>query len=80
VVGGQNKSSNFARLAETHQTGRMRDGFGVLLVAVGLGWTLLARGDRIGLLITLAGVTLLAYGVFMPHRSGSGDGREHLIF
>lgn len=58
----------------------MRDGFGVLLVAVGLGWTLLARGDRIGLVITLAGVTLLAYGALIPHRSGSGDGSEHWIF
>jgi hypothetical protein len=40
----------------------MRDGLGVLLVAVGLSWTLLLR-DKLGLVIAFAGVTLLAYEV-----------------
>jgi hypothetical protein len=45
----------------------VRDALGVLLVAVGLGWTLVSR-DELGLVIAFAGVTLLACGVLRPHR------------
>jgi len=47
----------------------MRDGFGILTVAAGLAWTLVSR-DRVGLVIALAGVTLLAYGVLKGRQEG----------
>ena len=53
----------------------MRDGLGVLLVAVGLSWTVLLR-DKLGLVIAFAGVTLLAYDVLWPRISGSNSGKE----
>jgi len=43
----------------------MRDGLGVLLVAVGLSDSVLTR-DKLGLVVAFAGVTLLAYGVIRP--------------
>jgi hypothetical protein len=55
------------------------DSLGILLVAIGLGWTLLTR-DKVGLVIAFAGVTLLAYGVLRPHRAGPGEGKEPPIF
>ena len=57
----------------------MRDALGVLLVAVGLSWTLLTL-DKLGLVVTFAVVTLIAYGVLKPHASGSGDGQEPQVF
>jgi hypothetical protein len=57
----------------------MRDGLGVLLVAVGLTWAVLTR-DKLGLVIAFAGVTLLAHGVLRPHRAGPGEGKEPPIF
>jgi hypothetical protein len=48
----------------------MRDGLGVLLVAVGLSWTVLLR-DKLGLVIAFAGVSLLAYDVLKPRSSSS---------
>jgi hypothetical protein len=54
----------------------MRDGLGVLLVAAGLTWAVVT-GDKLGLVIAFAGVTLLAYGVLAPHSSAArGDGKE----
>lgn len=53
----------------------MRDGLGVLVVAVGIGWALLTR-DKLGLVIAFAGVTLLAYGVLRPRLPGATDGKE----
>ena len=52
----------------------MRDALGVLLVAVGLGWTLVTR-DKLGLVVAFAGMTCLAYGMLRPQtpRSGSDD-------
>jgi hypothetical protein len=52
----------------------MREGLGLLLVAVGLSWTILVR-DKLGLVIAFAGVTLLAYDV-LKVRSSSADSRE----
>jgi hypothetical protein len=43
----------------------LRDGPGVLLVAVGLAWVELTR-DKLGLVVAFAGVALLAYGVLRP--------------
>ena len=57
----------------------MPDGLGVLLVAVGLTWTLLT-GDKLGLVIAFGGVTMLAYGVLRPRMPGSADGEEPPIF
>ena len=57
----------------------MRDGLGVLLVAVGLTWTVLLR-DKLGLVIAFAGVTLLAYDVLGPRISGTDSGKEPPIF
>jgi hypothetical protein len=57
----------------------VRDGLGVLLVAVGLTWTLFT-GDKLGLVIAFSGVTLLAYGVLRPHLPGATDGDEPPIF
>jgi hypothetical protein len=53
---------------------------GLLLVAAGLVLTLLARDRLLGLVITFAGVTLLAYGVLRPRLPGAADGREPPIF
>lgn len=53
----------------------MPDGLGVLLVAVGLTWTLLT-GDKLGLVVAFGGVTLLAYGVLRPRMPSSVDGKE----
>ena len=53
---------------------------GLLLVAAGLVLTLLARDRLLGLVITFAGVTLLAYRVLRPYVSGPGNGREPPIF
>ena len=58
---------------------RMREGFGVLLVAAGLAWVVLTR-DKAGLVVAFAGVTLLAYGVFSPSDGGPRDGKEPPIF
>jgi len=49
---------------------------GLLLLAAGLVLTLLARDKRFGLVITFAGVTLLAYGVVSARLLGSADGKE----
>jgi hypothetical protein len=57
----------------------MRDGLGVLLVAVGLSWTVLL-GDKLGLVIAFSGVTLLAYDVLKPRSSSSDSGKEPPIF
>jgi hypothetical protein len=57
----------------------VRDGLGVLLVAVGLAYVVLTR-DKVGLVVAFAGVTLLAYGVLRPSASGPTDGREPPIF
>jgi threonine/homoserine/homoserine lactone efflux protein len=57
----------------------MRDGLGVLLVALGVTAVLLTR-DKLWLVVAFAGVTLLAYGVLAPHRRRSGDGPEPPIF
>lgn len=57
----------------------MRDGLGVLLVVVGLSWTVLLR-DKLGLAIAFAGVTLLAYDVLKPRRFSSDSGKESPIF
>lgn len=46
----------------------MRDGLGVLLVAIGLILVSLTR-DKLGLVIAFAGVSLLAYGVMRPAES-----------
>jgi hypothetical protein len=43
----------------------VRDGLGLLLVALGLGLALLTQ-DKVGLVIAFAGITLLAYGVLTP--------------
>jgi len=53
----------------------MRDALGVLLVAAGLTWAVLT-GDKLGLAIAFAGVTLLAYGVLKSHSSVPTDGKE----
>ena len=50
----------------------MRDAFGVLLVALGLGWTAITR-DKLGLVVAFAGVTFLAYGVLHLHPPRSDD-------
>jgi len=57
----------------------MREGLGLLLVAVGLAWAVLTR-DKLGLVIAFAGVTLLAYGVLRPRFPGAGDSKEPPIF
>jgi hypothetical protein len=57
----------------------LRDGIGVLLVAIGLARAVLA-GDQLGLVIAFAGVTLLAYGVLQPGRPRPGEGEERPIF
>jgi hypothetical protein len=57
----------------------MRDTLGVFLLAAGLTWAMLA-GDKLGLAIAFAGVTLLAYGVLRPHSSVPADGKEPPIF
>lgn len=57
----------------------MRDGLGVLLVAVGLTYAVLTR-DKLGLVIAFAGVTLLAYSVLRPRLPGATDGKEPPIF
>jgi hypothetical protein len=57
----------------------MRDTLGVFLLAAGLTWALLA-GNKLGLAIAFAGVTLLAYGVLRPHTSVPADGKEPPIF
>ena len=57
----------------------MRDGLGVLLVAVGLTWAVLTW-DKLGLVIAFAGLTLLAYGVLRPSLPGASDGQEPPIF
>jgi hypothetical protein len=50
---------------------------GLLLVAAGLVLTLLARDKGLGLVITVAGVTLLAYGVVKTRVLGTqSDGKE----
>ena len=49
---------------------------GLLLLAAGLVLTLLARDKRFGLVITFAGVTLLAYGVVSARLPGSTSGRK----
>jgi len=49
---------------------------GLLLVAAGLVLALLARDKWLGLVITFAGVTLLAYGVVSARLLGSADGKE----
>jgi len=54
---------------------------GLLLVAAGLVLTLLARDKRLGLVITFAGVTLLAYGVLSHRLLGTeSGGKEPPIF
>ena len=53
----------------------MRDGLGVLLVAVGIGWVLLTR-DKLGLGVAFAGVTLLVYGVLRPRRPTAMDEKD----
>jgi hypothetical protein len=55
--------------AQLHQTGRMRDTLGVLLVTVGLIWAVVTR-DKVGLVIAFGGVSLLAYGVLKPRSHG----------
>ena len=57
----------------------MRDGLGVLLVAVGLTGAVLTR-DKLGLVIAFAGVTLLTYGVLRRRMPQAGDGKEPPIF
>lgn len=57
----------------------MRDGLGVLLVAVGLAYVVLTR-DKLGLVIAFAAVTLLAYSALKPHSSAPTDGNEPPIF
>jgi hypothetical protein len=57
----------------------MRDGLGVLLVAIGLVWTVVAK-DKLGLVIAFGGVTLLAAGVLRVGARGSNDGKEPPIF
>ena len=57
----------------------MRDGLGVLLVAVGLTGAVLTR-DKLGLVIAFAGVTLLTYGVLRRRMPRAGDGKEPPIF
>ncbi len=57
----------------------MRDGLGVLLVAIGLTWAVLTR-DKLGLVVAFAGVTLLAYGVLRPDRPSADGGKEPPIF
>ena len=57
----------------------MRDGLGVLLVAIGLTWAVLTR-DKLGLVVAFAGVTLLAYGVLRPDRPSADGGTEPPIF
>jgi hypothetical protein len=49
---------------------------GLLLVAAGLVLALLARDKWLGLVITFAGVTLLAYGVVSARLPGSTSGRK----
>jgi hypothetical protein len=44
-------------------------------VTAGLTWAALT-GDKLGLVIAFAGVTLLAYGVLRPHVSNATDGEE----
>jgi len=51
----------------------MRDANGVLLVAAGLTYAVQTL-DKLGLVISFAGVTLLAYGVLKPHVSAPTDG------
>ena len=53
----------------------MRDGLGVVLVAVGLTWAVLTR-DKLGLVVAFAGVTLLAFGVLRRRSPGAVDGKE----
>jgi len=53
----------------------MRDANGVLLVAAGLTYAVQTL-DKLGLVISFAGVTLLAYGVLKPHVSAPTDGNE----
>ncbi|HEY8950962.1 MAG TPA: hypothetical protein VIP78_00165 [Candidatus Dormibacteraeota bacterium] len=53
----------------------MRDALGVLLVAAGLTWAVLT-GDKLGLAIAFAGVTLLAYGVLKSHGWVPIDGTQ----
>ena len=55
----------------------MRDGLGVLLVAIGLTWAVLTR-DKLGLVVAFDGVTLLAYGIFRPDRPSADGGKEPL--
>ena len=57
----------------------MRDALGVLLVAAGLTWAVVT-GDKLGLVVAFAGVTMLAYGVLTAHRSRPADGKEPPIF
>ena len=57
----------------------MRDGLGVLLVAIGLTWAVLTR-DKLGLVVAFDGVTLLAYGIFRPDRPSADGGKEPPIF
>ena len=57
----------------------MRDGLGVLLVALGLTYAVLTR-DKLGLVIAFAGVTLLAYGVLRPRLPGATGGEDGPIF
>ena len=59
--------------------GWVRDGLGVLLVAIGLTWAVLTR-DKLGLVVAFAGVTLLAYGVLRPDRPSADGGKEPPIF
>jgi hypothetical protein len=49
---------------------------GLLLVAAGLVLTLLARDRVLGLVITVAGVTVLAYGVLRPSSARGINGEE----
>jgi uncharacterized RDD family membrane protein YckC len=58
---------------------RVRDALGVLLVALGLAWTLVTR-DKLGLVVAFAGVTLLAVDVLRPRRPRPDDGKEPPIF
>ena len=68
-----------AALVISDQDGLMRDGLGVLPVAVGLSWTV-PVGDKLGLVIAFAGVTLLACDVLGPPISGADHGKEPPIF
>jgi hypothetical protein len=57
----------------------VRDGLGVLLVAVGLTYAVLTL-DKLGLVVAFAGVTLLAYDVLSRRSSRPDDGKEPPIF